>query len=117
MNFEFATAVRIVFGRGRLSELGGIAKQLGTRALVVTGSSVSRAERLLGELGAGPVDVSTFTIPGEPTVERVAEGVQFLKTKSCDVVISFGGGSAIDAGKAIAALAANEGDALDYLEV
>jgi alcohol dehydrogenase class IV len=115
--FEFATAARIIFGRGKLSEVGAIAKQFGNRALVVTGSSTNRIARLMEHLSASAIRTSTFTIPGEPTVERVAEGVQFINSERCDHIIAFGGGSAIDAAKAIAALGANEGDAFDYLEV
>jgi len=117
MNFEFATAARIIFGRGKLSEIGALAKQFGGRALVVTGKSTERAARLLELLKASGIDASTFTIPGEPTLKRVAEGVAFLKSQGGGFVIGFGGGSAIDAAKAIAALAANEGDVFEYLEV
>jgi alcohol dehydrogenase class IV len=117
MNFEFATAAQIIFGRGKLSEIGMLAKQFGNRALVVTGNSPKRAGRLLDLLNASGVAASTLAIPGEPTLERIAEGVAFLKSRGGDVVIGFGGGSAIDAAKAIAALAANEGDVFDYLEV
>ena len=56
-------------------------------------------------------------ITGEPTVQAVRDGVQQARFSDCDVVIGFGGGSAIDAGKAIAALLANGSDPLDYLEV
>lgn len=58
-----------------------------------------------------------FGVDGEPTVELARRGADVARTGRCDVVIGFGGGSAIDAGKAIAALAANPGDVLDYLEV
>lgn len=117
MNFEFATAPRIVFGRGRLKEVGTIARSFGASALVITGSSANRAARLLDELRANNLGVSTFCIPGEPTLDRIAEGVKFLETARRDLVIGFGGGSAIDAGKAIAALAVNKGHVLDYVEV
>ena len=58
-----------------------------------------------------------FGVSGEPTVARVRDGVALFKSSQCELLIAIGGGSAIDAGKAIAALAANPGDVLDYLEV
>ena len=54
-------------------------------------------------------------IPGEPTLSDITEGVQAANGR--EVVVAIGGGSAIDAGKAIAALATNPGEPLDYLEV
>jgi alcohol dehydrogenase class IV len=58
-----------------------------------------------------------FPIHGEPTVETVRRGAQLARAEDCDLVIALGGGSAIDAGKAIATLLSNGGDPLDYLEV
>ncbi len=54
---------------------------------------------------------------GEPDVATVAAGVDFARDHAADVVLSIGGGSVVDAGKAIAALATNQGDIFDYLEV
>jgi alcohol dehydrogenase class IV len=59
----------------------------------------------------------TFSVSGEPEIETVAQGVELAKQHNSDLVISFGGGSVLDTGKAIAAMLANEGDVLDYLEV
>jgi alcohol dehydrogenase class IV len=58
-----------------------------------------------------------FPIHGEPTVDLIRQGTQLAREADCDLIIALGGGSAIDAGKAIAALLANGGDPLDYLEV
>jgi alcohol dehydrogenase class IV len=107
-NFEFATAGRIVFGRGTLAQLAGIAATYGKRPLIVTGKRTA----VTGGL-AGPV----FSIAGEPSVEAVREGAEVVRRAGCDLVVAIGGGSALDAGKAIAAAAANGGDLLDYLEV
>ena len=118
--FEFATATRIVFGAGKLCEVGAIAKELGNRALIVTGisaSAVRRAEALLNILAASGVQAVSFQVEGEPTVDVVRSGTQYARAARCNLVIGFGGGSVIDAGKAIAALLTNPGDPLDYLEV
>jgi alcohol dehydrogenase class IV len=116
-HFEFATATRIIFGPGKLREIGPIAKELGARALIVTGRSADRSgqlNRLLGEQGIGHC---TLAISGEPRVEDIERGINLARSEGCDIVVAFGGGSAIDAGKAIAALITNDGDILEYLEV
>ncbi len=117
MRFEFATATRIVFGAGVLREAGTIVGEMGQRALVVTGSKSERAQRLLDILAEKGIHAETFSISEEPMIERVQAGVQFARESGCDVVVSFGGGSVIDAGKAIAAFVTNTGDIFDYLEV
>jgi alcohol dehydrogenase class IV len=112
MRFEFTTATRIVFGAGTAATLPDLARTFGTRPLVVTGASQARAASLVSALSA-----TTFAVSGEPTVDLVREGAQRVKSGGCDVVISIGGGSVIDAGKAIAAIATNGGEPLDFLEV
>lgn len=112
MRFEFATAQRVLFGAGVIQDLAGAAKSMGRRALMVTGSSPDRVRRY-----AGGLDAAWFSIAGEPTVDQIRAGVQHARSEGCDVVIGFGGGSAMDGGKAIAVLLANSGEPLDYLEV
>ena len=117
MQFEFATATRIVFGEGAVREVAPAAKQMGRRALLVTGRGQERPERLSAELKAAGVVCNTFATDGEPTINLVRRGAEYARNEQCDVLIAFGGGSAIDAGKAIAALLTNPGDLMDYLEV
>jgi alcohol dehydrogenase class IV len=117
MRFEFATATRIIFGAGTLKAVGLIAAEMGSRALVVTGASPGRAETLLRDLARHGLGTTTLAIPGEPTTHLVSDGAHQAREAKCDLVIGFGGGSAIDAGKAIAALLTNGGEPLDYLEV
>jgi alcohol dehydrogenase class IV len=117
MRFEFATATRIIFGAGTLKEVGTIAAEMGSRALAVTGSSPGRAKPLLDVLAAQGITTATFSISGEPTTHLVAEGTRAAREADSDIIIGIGGGSAIDAGKAIAALLTNGGEPLDYLEV
>lgn len=112
MNFEFATATRIVFGPGSLQQLESIAKPLGSRPFVVTGRDVSRVPKSVAFLAA-----STFGVSGEPTFDLVRTAAAKARAAQCDAVIAIGGGSVIDAGKAIAMLLANGGDPLDYAEV
>jgi alcohol dehydrogenase class IV len=112
MRFEFATAGRVVFGPGTASEIAPAARALGRRALMVTGAERGRVERF-----AAGLECAWFAAAGEPTVEQARQGAAACVAEGCDVVVAIGGGSAIDLGKAIAALAANGGDVLDYLEV
>jgi alcohol dehydrogenase class IV len=111
-SWQFATAGEIRFGAGAARDLPAAVRALGERPLLVTGRSPSLAGQLLG-----PFDCVTVRVAREPGVELVREGARLAEAAGCDVVVAIGGGSAIDAGKAIAALAANGGDVLDYLEV
>ncbi len=117
MRFEFTTTTRIIFGPGTLKEAGPVAKEFGQRALVVTGSSPNRVSRLTEILHGAGVSSVSFAVTGEPAITTVEAGVALAKRERCDVVISLGGGSAIDAGKAIAAMLTNPGELLDYLEI
>jgi alcohol dehydrogenase class IV len=112
MRFEFATATRIIFGEGTAASVPELARTFGTRPLVVTGASTDRTAPLVS-----PLSAETFSVSGEPTVDLVREGARRAKDAACDVILSLGGGSVIDAGKAIAAMATNGGEPLDFLEV
>jgi alcohol dehydrogenase class IV len=115
--FEIAAPTRIVFGAGAVAQVAGIARALGTRPLLVTGGTPARADALVAALVAAGLPPARFAVAGEPTVALVGAAVADARAAGCDQVIAFGGGSALDAGKAIAALLGNGGDALDYLEV
>ncbi len=117
MRFEFATAARILFGAGTLREVGPVARPFGPSALVVTGSDVRRAAPLLTLLRDQAVAAHLFSLRGEPDIEAVRQGVALAQEQHCEQVIAIGGGSALDAGKAIAAMLTNAGELLDYLEV
>lgn len=115
--FEFATATELVFGRGRIAELGRRARPFGARALLVTGARADRFPRALEALDEAGVRVASFAVATEPTTALVEAGVALARSEGAEVVIGLGGGSALDAAKAIAALTPNPGAPLDYLEV
>lgn len=117
MRFEFATATQIIFGPGTLREVGALAAPLGTRALVVGGNTPARLTPLLDLLHAQGLTTIPFSVPAEPTIDLALAGVQHARANACDIVIGMGGGSVLDAGKAIAALLTNSGEPFDYLEV
>lgn len=118
MRFEAALPGRVVFGPGVASEAGPAAAAMMDRAFVVTGRDVSRAAAVMQALAAAGVEVAaTWRAVGEPTVDGAREATEAARDARCDGVLSIGGGSAIDLGKAVAGLLGNGGDPLDYLEV
>jgi alcohol dehydrogenase class IV len=113
--FEFATVDRIIFGAGKLNELG---KQINSRAkrlLLVRGRSSDAIPRVKEILFSQEIPFAEFEVEDEPTVEVLREGVKVAH--GCDMVIGLGGGSVLDTGKSIAVLVTNPGDIFDYLEV
>ena len=117
MHFEFSTARKIIFGRGCLSEVAPTAAGWGRRALVMTGRDDNRTSGLKDDLKRQGMALSVCSICGEPTLSAVLNAVQVARAGNCEVIIGIGGGSVIDAGKAVAALLTNDGELLDYLEI
>jgi len=117
MRFTFAGPGRIVFGPGSVSELPGIAAGFGKRLLLVTGGHPGRVQAVADALDAAGCVVTSFAVTGEPTVAMAEAGARLARAEVCQAVVSVGGGSVMDAGKAIAALTANPGDPYDFLEV
>lgn len=115
--FEFVSPGRVVFGCGRLREAASLTAEWGRRVLVFTGRSPERAGTLLDALRASGLSADVIATAGEPTFDVVRQHVETaLKTKP-DVIIAMGGGSVIDTAKAVAMLATNGGDPMDYAEV
>ena len=117
MRFEFATARRIVFGPGTLSEVASMAVEMGRRPLVVTGQSGDRAVPLMHALEKLEMEITRFQVLAEPTIDMALGVVQKARQATCDLVIGIGGGSVIDTGKVAAALITNSGQLMDYLEI
>lgn len=117
MTFEFATATRILFGRGTAAELPALTRELGKKVLVVTGRDPSRLYPVLSKMEAAGLEITTFPIATEPTVDDARRGAALALRRGIEVVIGMGGGSAVDAGKAIAAMTRQPRDLLHYLEV
>jgi alcohol dehydrogenase class IV len=118
VNFEFATAARLVFGAGKLAEVPVALAAWGVRhALVATNLPGPGLDGLRSLLGAVGIESHAFVVDQEPTVDLVNAGRTQCQQEACDAVIGLGGGSALDLAKAVAALATNPGQVLDYLEV
>ncbi|MDQ7992851.1 MAG: iron-containing alcohol dehydrogenase [Propionicimonas sp.] len=112
-SFTFATAGRIVFGVGTVSQLPALVAEFGGRPFVCTGSNPRRHGAVLDALP----DAAVFPVPHEPTMETVREAAAAARVHGAQVVVGLGGGAALDAAKVVAALVTNGGDPLDYAEV
>lgn len=120
MSFNYYMPTRILFGKGALNKLHK-QKLPGSRALIVisAGQSIKKngyLARLEEQLEkAGVTHVLFDRILPNPIKEHVMEGAALAKEQKCDFVVGLGGGSSIDSAKAIAVMAANEGDYWDYI--
>ena len=117
MKFEFATASRIVFGPGTLSEVAARADGFGCHPLLVTGRTKDRAAPLIDALEKRGMKITPYQVAAEPTIEMADDIVKKARQTECDLVIGIGGGSVIDTGKIAAALITNGGQLMDYLEI
>ncbi|HEV3417775.1 MAG TPA: iron-containing alcohol dehydrogenase, partial [Pirellulales bacterium] len=126
IHYDFLAPPKIVFGWGRRSEVGSLARRLGRRAFVVTGSRRLAADGVIDELlvavrAAGVEPIRLADIHREPEiddVDRAAATLMEMKAGDGDFVLAIGGGSAIDLAKAAAAMATNADGASvrDFLE-
>ncbi len=120
MQFDYYVPTRIVFKSGALSEVHK-QKLPGKKALIVMSQGNStRAngyfDRLCAELDAAGVEYSVFDkILPNPIKKHVMEGAKAARENSCDFIIGLGGGSSMDAAKAISLMSTNGGDYWDYM--
>jgi alcohol dehydrogenase class IV len=117
MEFEFATASKIIFGPGKLNSIGALIELFGNRVLIVSGAPLEISGRLLNLLELRDNKCTVIKIKDEPTVDIIYEVVELARDTKPDALIGIGGGSAIDTAKSTAALLTNPGDVTDYLEV
>ena len=117
IQFDFSTSPRIIFHSGMVKDVGKVANEFGTKALLVTGTHIQIASSIKQYLVSSGLNVTEFVREGEPTNQTIKDGVKLAKSAGIDLVIACGGGSSIDAGKAISALMTNQGELEDYLEV
>jgi len=115
----FLSPPRIIHGAGSLSNLGGEAAKLGRKALIVTGRGSSARsgslEKVRQALLGGGLEVAVFAeVEPDPSVATVEKGVALARDKGSDVIVALGGGSPMDAAKAISLMLANPGRIQDY---
>ncbi|MEN3190004.1 MAG: iron-containing alcohol dehydrogenase [Atribacterota bacterium] len=119
---EFYAPGKIIFGPGGISQVGAEAKRLGSKALIVLGRGAMRKsgalDRLTHLLIENNLEYAIYeNIPSDPTVKIVDAGTDFARKENCNLVISLGGGSVLDTGKAISVIVTNEGSVADYQEI
>jgi alcohol dehydrogenase len=117
--FDFQTPTRVVFGAGTLSRLGELARELGdTRVLLVTDPGLEKAghpQRAMQSLTEAGLEVFLFDeVEQNPTSRHVEAGAAFARSLNVDLIVSVGGGSAMDCAKGINFLLTNGGRIADY---
>ncbi|MFX0170723.1 MAG: iron-containing alcohol dehydrogenase [Candidatus Hodarchaeota archaeon] len=122
MQFEFLSTPKIFFGQDKFQNIGILAKEFGSNLFIVTSESAlpksTFAQSILeNQVAKFKFNIETYIIKGEPTIETVDIGTNKANEFRAEVVVGLGGGSVLDASKAIAGLITNGGSARDYLEV
>ncbi|MDD3219541.1 MAG: bifunctional amino acid transporter/iron-containing alcohol dehydrogenase [Lachnospiraceae bacterium] len=120
MDFSYFLPVNVVFGWGKVKEVGSLTKPYGKKALIVTGRSSAKKSGLYDKVNdslqaAGLATALYDRVAQNPLTTTAQEGAAFAKANGCDVVVAIGGGSIMDCAKAIAFLSVNEGDVNDYI--
>lgn len=120
MLFNYNLPVNLIFGRGRAAEVGEVTSGFGKKALLVTGRGSAKAsgltQRIAGLLDKAGVECVLFDeVEPNPLISTVERGAERIRSAGCGVVVGVGGGSAMDAAKAIAFMALNPGDISDYI--
>jgi alcohol dehydrogenase class IV len=118
--FSISRLPRISFGNGRISEVPALTAAYGRTALIVTGEKsfcgTSRWQAFTEALQAKEVRWLHFTVSGEPSPMLVDEAVSRFRSEGVEVVVAIGGGSVLDAAKAIAGLLPHGNSVMDHLE-
>jgi len=117
--YELLVPSRVIYGRNTFREVGRQAKALGSKALIVSDpvmeniGLVARCEQYLQEEG---MSFAKYTgVDKEPTDVHVKEALDACRSEQCDVIVAVGGGSSIDAAKAVSVMMTNEGTISDYV--
>lgn len=118
--FTFTRTPHVMFGAGTLSQLGTAIRRHGTRILLVTGAhslrESGRLEQVIEHLAKNRISHSAITVSAEPSPDFIDASVTEHKGRDVDSVVAIGGGSVIDAGKAMSAMLTKEGSVRGYLE-
>lgn len=120
MNFKFAATPNIHFGSGKIKSLPNLILDYGKKAILVTGKNsflkTHIAIELFQDLEYLEIETQIVSIQGEPTPSQIDDTVSTYKDFGTNVIIAIGGGSVIDAGKAIAAMLCEDSSIVDFLE-
>jgi alcohol dehydrogenase class IV len=120
LNFQFITPASLHFGSGKISVLPNLIKTYGHHVILVTGAQsfihLPAWSTLLLELEKHSITHHHIIIPSEPSPNMIDQAVEATRKQHPNVVVAIGGGSVLDAGKAIAAMHLEEGSVKSYLE-
>ena len=119
-SFQFSSLPEIIFGKGKRNELANAVKARGNRVLLLTGSSSihnsGHGDEIISSLEAAKLELKHEVIAHEPSPSLIDQIVQKYRPSGIEVVVAVGGGSVMDAGKAVSAMIPVEGSIRDYLE-
>lgn len=119
-SFSIATTPQLHFGSATIKKLPALVKKFGTKLLLVTGArsftNSIHGEAVLDQLNLQSINIRHTVIDGEPTPKMIDDTVNKFPGNEIDVVVAIGGGSVLDAGKAIAAMLPLNESVKDYLE-
>ena len=120
MPTTFSIPPTVITGAGASEKVGEQAKRLGaTNALIVTDPGISKigyADQIAKHLHNFGITTSIFSdVTPDPTLQNVTDGLNQYLAENCDIIVSIGGGSAIDCGKGIAIKLTNNGEFADYM--
>ncbi len=120
MSYQMYAPTRVLFGAGQLNNLG-IQKMPGKKALIIISNGKSTKEngsltRTEEQLRLAGVETAVFAeVQANPLKSTIMSGAKAARENNCDFLVALGGGSVMDASKAIAAMATNDGDVWDYM--
>jgi alcohol dehydrogenase class IV len=118
--FQFSRLPKIYFKRGIIAELPSFIRSYGKKIILVTGKSSFTnsvySGRLFNEFKKNDIEYSVLSVPGEPSPEIIDNAIKEFKNKSSNLVVGIGGGSVIDAGKAISAMMNRTESVVEFLE-
>ncbi len=118
--FQFVRLPKIYFGNGKIADLPGIIKMYGNSVILVTGKhsfiSSTHAENLFHEFEMNGIKYQNVIISEEPSPDVIDQSVRRFKNEDIKVIVGIGGGSVLDAGKAISAMMYRTEPVKDFLE-
>jgi alcohol dehydrogenase class IV len=119
--FQFASLPKIFFKSGILSELPGMIGRFGNKVLVVTGKhsflNSVQSEKLFNDLKQKGITYHVLKVEREPSPQLIDHAVRRFKGEKIDLIVGIGGGSVLDAGKAVSAMLYKSESITEFLEV